>query len=98
MTAREAHEAGVFATFSFVLKINDRERLSPHEVEALYEAGCDDCLVAETGGQVFLDFDRAARTRGEAIASAMAAVLGAGLSVSIADDGAPPPAEERGGG
>ena len=41
---------------------------------AAYEAGCDDALVGQQGGKMFIDFSRAAPSRDAAITSAKADV------------------------
>lgn len=58
----------MMATYEFVLKLN--REVSDAEIEALYEAGCDDAAI-ETGplGAV-ADFDREAPSLAHAIASA----------------------------
>ena len=43
-------------------------------IDALFEAGCDDATVGRTGGIQYLDFDRDAATRAEAIRSAVSDV------------------------
>ena len=40
-------------------------------IDALFEAGCDDAMVGRTGGIQYLDFDREAATRAEAVRSAV---------------------------
>jgi hypothetical protein len=49
--------------------------------DALFEAGCDDALVALVDGVMFLDFDREAPSMGDAIESAIMNVEQAGGKV-----------------
>ena len=43
-------------------------------IDALFEAGCDDATVGRTDGIQYLDFDREAATRADAIQSAVTEV------------------------
>jgi hypothetical protein len=49
--------------------------------DVLFEAGCDDAVVALVDGAMFLDFDREAPSLGEAIESAVYNVEQAGGKV-----------------
>ncbi|HEV7221742.1 MAG TPA: hypothetical protein VGN42_03520 [Pirellulales bacterium] len=46
----------------------------------LFEAGCDDALLAMKNGRVYLTFDREARSREDAIDSALRNIADAGYS------------------
>jgi hypothetical protein len=58
------------STHNFTLALGVSE-VSPELEEALLEAGCDDATLYKTGGAVFLEFDREAPSREEAIISAL---------------------------
>lgn len=51
--------------------------------DAFFEAGCDDALLGMRNGEVFLDFDRRAKSFREALLSALADVDRAGLGAEI---------------
>ncbi len=53
-------------TYTFTLKLTGNP-----DVNALYEAGCDDALHWQRGDEHFLDFDREAPDLKHAIASAI---------------------------
>ena len=62
-------------SFSLVLHgVPDDEEDQTDIAEALYEGGCDDCLMASCEGVTKLHFDREAFTYDEAVASAKADV------------------------
>ena len=48
------------------------------DLDALYEAGCDDALIGEVDGVHYADFDREAPSLAEAVLSAISAVESAG--------------------
>ena len=55
----------------FTLIVDGRDLQDDAFIDALFEAGCDDAMVGRTGGIQYLDFDREAATRPEAIRSAI---------------------------
>ena len=55
----------------FTLIVDGRDLQDDAFIDALFEAGCDDAMVGRTGGIQYLDFDREAATRAEAIRSAI---------------------------
>ena len=68
--------------WSFTLIIEGGDLQSDETFNALFEAGCDDALVARTNGVQFMDFDRDAETLADAVLSAVSAVESvAGLEV-----------------
>jgi hypothetical protein len=68
-------------THAFTLQIAGVDPKRPDYEDALYEAGCDDALIAVVDDEVFLDFDREANTLDEAIRSAKRDVQRAGAMV-----------------
>ena len=58
----------------FTLIVDGRDLQNDAFIDALFEAGCDDATVGRTGGIQYLDFDREAATRAEAIRSAITGV------------------------
>jgi hypothetical protein len=42
-------------TFDFTIFV---EPLTPKQIDALYEAGCDDALIGSRAGRWYIDFDR----------------------------------------
>jgi hypothetical protein len=66
--------------FSFALYVSGISTEGAYE-DALFEAGCDDALVCERGGELFLDFDRQAESYERAVASARRDVERAGGEV-----------------
>ncbi len=55
----------------FTLIVDGPDLQDDASIDALFEAGCDDATVGRTGGIQYLDFDRDAATRDEAIRSAL---------------------------
>ncbi len=55
----------------FTLIVDGPDLQNDAFIDALFEAGCDDATVGRTGGIQYLDFDREAATRAEAIRSAI---------------------------
>ena len=66
-------------THAFTLQVTNIE-IDRYE-DMLFEAGCDDALIAVVNGAMFLDFDREASSLGEAIESAVHDVEQAGGKV-----------------
>jgi len=83
------------SAFQFTLIVEGPDLQSDHEIDALYEAGCNDSLVGRTDRVQYLDFDREAPNLETAILSAIADVerlpgvevirLAGGGVVSMAD-------------
>ena len=55
----------------FTLIVDGADLQDDAFIDALFEAGCADATVGRTGGIQYLDFDREAPTRTEAIRSAV---------------------------
>ena len=55
----------------FTLIVDGPDLQNDAVIDALFEAGCADATVGRTGGIQYLDFDREAPTRAEAIQSAL---------------------------
>ena len=70
-------------TYDFTLILAGVPELTDEVTDALFEAGCDDATVGQREGAVFLDFTREAKSRTEAIQSAIAAVEGAGIGARV---------------
>ncbi|MYB09540.1 MAG: hypothetical protein F4Y28_06135 [Acidimicrobiia bacterium] len=60
--------------FTFTLTVQGRDLQAGEDVDALFDAGCDDALVGSFEGAQFLDFDREAGSIEEAMLSAVADV------------------------
>lgn len=58
-------------TFSFTLLIDGPDLQTDENMNALFEAGCDDALFGSRDGIQFADFDRDAQSFAEAIGSAI---------------------------
>jgi hypothetical protein len=58
------------------------DELTPEVADALYAAGCDDCIQGSVGPIVYLRFDREAASLAEAIGSAVTDVERAGFAVA----------------
>ncbi len=71
------------AQYSFTLTLTGMGRNTPGHEDALYNAGCDDALLSSYGDTLYLEFDRQAESAREAIASAIAAVEGAGIGAVV---------------
>lgn len=55
----------------FTLIVDGADLQDNAVIDALFEAGCDDATVGRTDGIQYLDFDREAASRAEAIRSAV---------------------------
>lgn len=66
--------------YNFTLVLAATELTTELE-DALFEAGCDDACLSQTGGVMYLEFDRVGQSRDEAIAAALANVRTAGVQV-----------------
>ncbi len=58
-------------TFDFTLRLNRDGYLSDEDIDALYEAGCDDGSIEDGPGGVTIAFHREAETLAAAVASAV---------------------------
>ena len=69
----------------FTLIVDGPDLQNDAVIDGLFEAGCADATVGRTGGIQYLDLDREAPTRAEAIRSAMTDVSGlvAGSSLDL---------------
>jgi hypothetical protein len=56
--------------FSFTLQVAGIDTHKDNYEDVLYEAGCDDALIAVVRNTLFLDFDREAGSYDEAVRSA----------------------------
>ncbi len=65
--------------FSLILTATD---VTDQEADKLYKAGCDDGSIVSRGEVTLVQFDRAAGTLEEALASAISDVEGAGFQVA----------------
>ena len=72
---------------SFTLRVSGIDTTGNYE-DRLYDAGCDDALVAVVDGQLYLDFDRDAADFDAAVQSAQKDVESAGGRVEAV---MPPP-------
>lgn len=72
-------------THCFTLTLVGEDTLTPEISDRLHEAGIngDDTLVGSREGSVFVEFEREAETRGEAVRSAIDQVERAGYLVSV---------------
>jgi hypothetical protein len=68
----------------FTLVLSGKTELSQRLQDAIYRAGCDDALLGERDGILFLDFDRAAASFRAAVLSAIADVQSANAGVDVA--------------
>ncbi len=69
------------ARYSFTIEVGGIDLIASRYEDALYEAGCDDALVAVIEGRVVLDFDREGISYDRAVASAIQDVERAGARV-----------------
>lgn len=67
--------------YSFTIEVGGVDPTESRYEDALYEAGCDDALVAVIDGRVVLDFDREGMSYDRAVASAIQDVERAGARV-----------------
>jgi hypothetical protein len=71
--------------YSFTVGVTGIEVSSHPWEDALYEAGCDDALVAVVNGQIQVDFDRTASSYEEAVQSATVSIQKAGGTVNYVE-------------
>lgn len=81
-------------THHFTLIVHGPDLQNEPVIDSLYEAGCDDALVASADGVQFIDFDRGAASLEDAVLSAVADIERvddakvfrlAGVGASLAD-------------
>ena len=58
--------------FDFTLLLNGITDFTDDQVDALFEAGCDDATVAQRHGRVFITFSREAESFTSAVLTAIA--------------------------
>jgi hypothetical protein len=88
-----ASEQGVY---SFTLRLCGlRGRITDETQNTLFEAGCDDALLRQCDGHVFLDFDREGKSLTQAIVSAIQAVEASGAGFTVVEV-IPPGSDEIG--
>lgn len=68
-------------TYRFTIFFRDIDYMTEEMSEALYEAGCDDCSPASSGGRAYAHFSREAESLETAVASAESNVQAAGYQV-----------------
>ncbi|ABD08393.1 conserved hypothetical protein [Rhodopseudomonas palustris HaA2] len=68
-------------TFEFRVIASGLDPDAEDFADRFFQAGCDDATISFQRGRIVLDFDRSARSIGEAIASAMESVRKAGATV-----------------
>jgi hypothetical protein len=69
---------------SFTLVLQGVAEVTDRVEDALFEAGCDDALLASRNGVVFLEFDRKAPSFQEAVRTAVGDVHKAGIGATVA--------------
>lgn len=67
--------------YSFTLILEPTPEMSEELADALYESGCDDGSIGESGGTARIYFHRQASSLGEAIATAIRDVESTGCKV-----------------
>jgi hypothetical protein len=72
-------------THEFVLRLVGETKISSEIESNIYKSKCDDCLISSSGNSVYLDFDREAPSRTEAILSAITDVQKAGYKAVLDD-------------
>jgi len=70
-------------THFFTLTLAGYDVADDRIANGLYDAGCDDANVSSTGGTIYVAFYRDAESYEAAVASAVAAVEGAGLGLTV---------------
>jgi hypothetical protein len=68
--------------YSFTVRVSGLSTDPDHYEDALYEAGCDDALIAVIDDTIFVDFDREAPSFDEAVRSATLNIEKAGGKVA----------------
>jgi hypothetical protein len=72
-------------TYSFTITVAGTYELTDEIANALYEAGCDDATVGTCDGVLTVEFDRAADSLSDAVATAIKNVEAAGYAVARVD-------------
>ena len=67
--------------YSFTVEISGGPANHPQYEDAIYEAGCNDALIAVVDGRMLLDFDRYAASYDSAVSSATHALEGIGATI-----------------
>ena len=70
-------------THAFTLVFSGVEELTDEVIGAVLKAGCDDGLLRMVDGQTYIDFEREAPTFRDAILSAIKAVEGCGVGITV---------------
>lgn len=70
-------------TYDFTLILSGIPELTNEVCDALFEAGCDDAVLGQREGVVFLDFGREADSAQAAVQSAITAVESAGIGARV---------------
>jgi hypothetical protein len=70
-------------TFNFSLVLGGVTEDTLNVMDALFEAGCNDCLVRHYGKSLFVEFDREAQTLESAILSAIQNIESAGIGAKV---------------
>jgi len=81
--------------YSFTLRVGGFDVAHENYEDALYEAGCDDALIAVVDGKLLIDFDRAGRSYSVAVEKAIREVQNAGGEVISIDPLDEEPTPER---
>ena len=68
-------------SYRFTIYLRGVDYMTEDMAEALYDAGCDDCLPGSSAGQCHVAFDREAVSLEAAVASAADNIRAAGLQV-----------------
>jgi hypothetical protein len=67
--------------YSFTVEIDGAITQNPQFEDIVYEAGCNDGLIAVIDGKTLIDFDRSAASYTNAVESAVAALQGIGATI-----------------
>ena len=66
-------------TYTFDVVLKGVARFADEQIDALFEAGCDDATLSSSNGMARIHFDREAASLEEAIRSAVSQIQMAGL-------------------
>jgi len=75
------NDKNIMTVYTFTLVLDALNEINEEVEETLFESGCDDALLLQKDGTVYLDFDREAPSLKEALKSAIADVERAGYMV-----------------
>jgi hypothetical protein len=67
--------------YSFTVEVSGAITQDPRYEDIIYEAGCDDGLIALIDGKMLIDFDRQAASYNFAVATAVAALERIGATI-----------------